>query len=749
MSGNAEAAASGAAAAEVSPADFEKTVYSKSKLVKLVNAASKRKLAEGGDLWQRAFCMPLFRAIQKNYSTFPGPPLNVFLRPLFPSNISKNQGQVVQSDIASENQDQVQSDIASENQDQVQSDTTSENQDQVQSDTTSENQDQVQSDTTSENQDQVQSDTTSENQDQVQSDTTSENQNQVQSDIASENQDQVQSDTTSENQDQVQSDTTSGNQPHRNREKQGQVSPALALWRLVTYHIKNPTKKKQGNSKRQPNNPTKKRERLVLKNGCDGCVYNFTSREFWKKPQLLNNPKVKHLIEPVKVGFATVRSGETEKPEDVGKRRLGEQEKLWIESKVTGTPVQTKKCIRAESLTHRLLNMQEYLTTELRRLKCKKGGTRCTVCNNLETKGADNDDETYGHHEWFTLSTNTTCCKDLKEAVENAVTPLLAQDSSPPGSKANAVRTAQQVKKVLTSLLEDERISSLYLKKAIGDVGELSQTIADDLRQTIDQVETIDQLVDLLLHHILRAYITQVTRWACMVVDAWVGDETPPTDAVEASVEDTTATAAVEKILQPCMMCMYMYLEENLSQDRIDGRLYSQACTVISCLVVYRWLSTRQSTGRSISESQCQDFVRDIRDGNSAYDEAKPDDKHLAAYDACHILQTKRNISMSIRKRLPFKKESELAEALQACAKEAGRDRSILGVVLVNPPFSISLIFLPSDDGVHVRLYDSHSHRPRGPLIALLASDWNESARVISLLVDKIRDGHLCLLRIN
>ena len=190
------------------------------------------------------------------------------------------------------------------------------------------------------------------------------------------------------------------------------------------------------------------------------------------------------------------------------------------------------------------------------------------------------------------------------------------------------------------------------------------------------------------------------------------------------------------------------YLTHGLSQSRIDGRTFSHACTVISALVCRQWLSLEEAIdvvpGNSVPQSLVDGFVAAMRRGNAAYDDADLHGSLLSVYDALDVLSDAR---LTVRPHSDFGLHCEigLVEKLQMCAAEATSAATVVAGILVQSPFSVSLVFLPSG---HALLYDSHSHGDHGGLIAVLV-DWADSAKFIALTVGAIDDAHLCLLRLS
>ena len=186
-----------------------------------------------------------------------------------------------------------------------------------------------------------------------------------------------------------------------------------------------------------------------------------------------------------------------------------------------------------------------------------------------------------------------------------------------------------------------------------------------------------------------------------------------------------------------------LYFEHDFCQSFIDGRQGSNACTVISSLNILRWLERDQQFPDSLRDV-ANSFVDCIREGNAAYDSASVGNELLGVYDAIHALDghglhPRPNCDFGLRS------EDSLSSKLAWCHEQAS-GASTLGGVLVQNPFSISLLFFPCGNAV---LFDSHVHGDHGALIAILPTDWQAASRLISSLVGTIRDAHLCLLSVS
>ena len=130
-----------------------------------------------------------------------------------------------------------------------------------------------------------------------------------------------------------------------------------------------------------------------------------------------------------------------------------------------------------------------------------------------------------------------------------------------------------------------------------------------------------------------------------------------------------------------------------------------------------------------------------MRQGNTAYDASDAHSTLLSVYDALDILSDTR---LTVRRHSDFGLHSEisLVEKLQVCSAEALSSATVLAGILVQSPFSVCLVFLPSGRAL---LYDSRYHGDHGGLIAVLVAS-TDSVKFIAHLVGTIDEAHLCLL---
>ena len=186
------------------------------------------------------------------------------------------------------------------------------------------------------------------------------------------------------------------------------------------------------------------------------------------------------------------------------------------------------------------------------------------------------------------------------------------------------------------------------------------------------------------------------------------------------------------------------YLPYTPCQSRIDGRSGSNACTVIACLMAIR-LCASEKEDINFSKQIVDSFVEIIRQGNHIYYASQARGMLLSVYDALDILP---GTPLRVAPHSDFSMRSgeDLTRLLEERADESVAKKSMAAATLIQTPFTILLLFLPSR---RVVVFDSHSHGHHGSLIAILPSSWSTAVRFLETFVRTISDGHVYVLELK
>ncbi|XP_065174752.1 uncharacterized protein LOC135826565 [Sycon ciliatum] len=205
-----------------------------------------------------------------------------------------------------------------------------------------------------------------------------------------------------------------------------------------------------------------------------------------------------------------------------------------------------------------------------------------------------------------------------------------------------------------------------------------------------------------------------------------------------AAAPSASAAAAVSRVSLDTLH----YLPHDMCQSRMDGRQWSNACTIIACLQAWKYLTVPYPIQPLSSAEVTKRFVNSMREGNRLYDDAKLGNNLLAIYDALDVIPGK-PLRVAPRSDFGARNEEGLSKLLKKCKDQAILSQSVLPASLIQNPYTILLVFFPSG---YAQVFDSHAHGERGALIAILPADMKVAANFLSTLVGHIKDSHLCIL---
>ncbi|XP_065197735.1 antifreeze protein Maxi-like [Sycon ciliatum] len=140
-----------------------------------------------------------------------------------------------------------------------------------------------------------------------------------------------------------------------------------------------------------------------------------------------------------------------------------------------------------------------------------------------------------------------------------------------------------------------------------------------------------------------------------------------------AAAPSASAAAAVSRV----SLYTLHYLPHDMCQSRMDGRQWSNACTIIACLQAWKYLTVPYPIQPLSSAEVTKRFVNSMREGNRLYDDAKLGNNLLAIYDALDVIPGK-PLRVAPRSDFGARNEEGLSKLLEKCKDQAILSQSVL-----------------------------------------------------------------------
>eukprot|EP00117_Sycon_ciliatum_P049272 scpid8547/ scgid2217/ len=196
----------------------------------------------------------------------------------------------------------------------------------------------------------------------------------------------------------------------------------------------------------------------------------------------------------------------------------------------------------------------------------------------------------------------------------------------------------------------------------------------------------------------------------------------PAQESVPANATPSMHMPAVtisRRIWRVGQLCEY-YLPMECSQSCIDGRSGSSACAVIATYVVSRALRGQlelPAPGAPPSPACTSTFIGCIRDGNRTYDAAGLSSAFLSVYDAKDLMPVSHGVCVMKDGDLGIRNNAACRSVMEKAGNMAMKCDRIVAGVLVHNPLCIAIVFTPHGFAI---VFDSHRHREKGPMVAVL-----------------------------
>ena len=164
------------------------------------------------------------------------------------------------------------------------------------------------------------------------------------------------------------------------------------------------------------------------------------------------------------------------------------------------------------------------------------------------------------------------------------------------------------------------------------------------------------------------------------------------------------------------------YLSRELCQLQIDGRLGSNACTVISCLLAKEVLSVNVDLPtydhELASHPVANQYVDIIQQGNNLYDlhAVLLDSPFLSTFDALKLYPSLQLTFADKGELCTTSSESCLTKTSQFLTSRRQRYSNTTAAVFIAKGRSVALVVT---ENATVVIFDSHSHDQKGALIAV------------------------------